>query len=207
MRLQHGLYRQPPQGQTKELEPIYETEKGFISITFDDGPTMITEQILDVLRQKNSKALFFMIGKQIEEFPGVVSRIIAEGHFIGNHTFAHPYMTNLSTEEQEQEIVRTNEIIKSVTGVSPSYFRPPFGAFNETTLELVHKHNMKLMMWSADPRDYTFNTDDVLFRTVEPLLSSRSILLLHDLKRPSADALPKIIDSIRERELRITEVY
>ncbi|SDZ25260.1 Peptidoglycan/xylan/chitin deacetylase, PgdA/CDA1 family [Evansella caseinilytica] len=197
-----NYFREPPPAAT-DAGPVYQTEEGAVAVTFDDGPSLITEQILDVLRQKNARAIFFMVGTQIESYPSLAQRAAAEGHFIGNHSYSHPYFTELSMEEQEAEIVYTSELIKNVTGIVPQHFRPPYGAFNEATLELCRKHHLQLVMWNADPKDYMFNTRKVLLKTIKPLLFSRAILLLHDLKRPSAEVLPNIIDTIRERGLGI----
>jgi peptidoglycan/xylan/chitin deacetylase (PgdA/CDA1 family) len=191
----------------EQTKPVFETEAGFVTLTFDDGPSVHTERILEILAQKEARAIFFMLGSQAEKNRTLARKVVNEGHVIGNHSYSHPYFTKLTTQEQEAELKRASDIIADITGVGPRYFRPPYGAYNEETLRLVLKNNMKPVMWSADPRDYTYNTAGAVFGATEPLLASRKILLLHDLKSATVEALPLIIDAIRAKKLKVTKEY
>ncbi len=188
-------------------EPVFTTDVGYVTLTLDDGPSVHTERILEILANKRARAIFFMLGSNVEKFPQIPRRVMEAGHVIGNHSYSHSYFTKMSEAEVTAELIRTSGLIADATGVTPPYFRPPYGAFNETTLLLVTRQNMKTVMWSADPKDYVFNTENAVFNATEPVLASRNILLLHDLKESTVDALPRIIDAVRAKNLQTTVQY
>lgn len=194
-------------GYEEATEPVFTTDVGYVTLTLDDGPSVHTEEILEVLAEKQARAIFFMVGENVEKSPQLARQVAAAGHVIGNHSYSHVFMTKVSEEEALRQITRTNKIIEDATGVTPRYFRPPYGAFNETTLLQAARQHLKMIMWSADPKDYAFNTANAVYRATEPILSSRDILLLHDLKEATAQALPEIIDSIRSKNLQVTAQY
>jgi peptidoglycan/xylan/chitin deacetylase (PgdA/CDA1 family) len=191
----------------KITDPVFITDVGFVTLTLDDGPSTHTESILDILAQKNARAIFFMLGENVKKYPAVTRKVIEQGHVIGNHSYSHPYLTKISVEDARKQLEDTSKLIADTTGVLPPYFRPPYGAFNESTILVATQLNMKVVMWSADPRDYSFNTGYSVFNASNPLLESRNILLLHDLKEATVDALPRIIDAIREKNLQTTVQY
>ena len=114
----------------------------FVALTFDDGPSLDTLEILDILQRENVKATFFLIGKKVENYPEIAQRIVAEGHEIGNHSYSHPIFLFCSTKQTFRELEKTQEIITNTTGVSPKIARPPCGVrsmayFGETPVVLV----------------------------------------------------------------------
>jgi peptidoglycan-N-acetylglucosamine deacetylase len=191
----------------KVTDPVFLTDVGFVTITIDDGPTIHTESVLETLANKRARAIFFLLGENVKKYPQITRRILADGHVLGNHSYTHSYLNKMSAENARKEIERTSQLIADTTGVAPIYFRPPYGAFDETTILLATRQNMKVVMWSADPKDYTYNTSAAVYKATDPLLESRKILLLHDLKDATADALPRIIDSIRNKNLQTTVQY
>lgn len=188
-------------------KPIFTTDAGYVSLTLDDGPSTHTERILDVLAEKNVKAIFFMLGENVEKHRQVARKVVESGHLIGNHSYSHPFFTKISEAQQVSELTKASQIIADATGVGPRYFRPPYGAFTETTLGLVIKQQMQTVMWSADPRDYSFNTATAVYKATDPIIASRKILLLHDLKEATVVALPRIIDDIRAKNLSVTDQF
>ncbi|WP_052487518.1 polysaccharide deacetylase family protein [Gordoniibacillus kamchatkensis] len=191
----------------KITDPVFLTDAGYVTLTLDDGPSVHTEQLLEELANKNARAIFFMLGENVAKNPGLARKVAEAGHVIGNHSFSHPFMTKITADKAREELERTSRVIEDATGVVPTYFRPPYGAFNESTLLLANQLRMKVVMWSADPKDYSFHTARAVYKATDPLLASRKILLLHDLKDATADALPRIIDGIREKNLKITVKY
>lgn len=191
----------------KATEPVFTTDVGYVTLTFDDGPSVHTERLLEIMAEKGARAIFFMLGSNVEKFPQMARQVAGAGHVIGNHSYSHVYFTRISEEEAVQQMNRTNKIIEDAAGVTPTYFRPPYGAYNETTLLLATRNNLKVVMWSADPKDYIFNTGNAVFNATESIIASRNILLLHDLKEATVEALPRIIDTIREKNLEVTAQY
>lgn len=125
------------------------TDPGFVTLSIDDGPTAQTERILEILTAKRARAIFFMTGENITKRPETIRRLAEAGHVIGNHTYTHVSMTELNLAGQRDEFERTSRLIADITGTPPPYFRPPYGAFNETTLLIAREANTKVVMWSA----------------------------------------------------------
>lgn len=117
-------------GQQKETKEEEELKK--VALTFDDGPNeCYTEELLDGLAARNVKATFFLIGKKVDENPDIVKRIYEEGHLLGNHSYDHVNLSEMSEEAACEQIDKTNEAIRQITGVIPEYLRPPFGSYKK----------------------------------------------------------------------------
>ncbi|MBB6670551.1 polysaccharide deacetylase family protein [Cohnella nanjingensis] len=132
-------------------EVIWEVPVGekAIALTFDDGPDpKDTPQILDLLREYDAKATFFIMGRKAREHPEIVKREALEGHEIANHTFTHPVLVRCSTKQIRKEIEDTQEILTSAAGVRPVLFRPPEGFFDSRVLEISKQQGLKTVLWS-----------------------------------------------------------
>ncbi len=125
-------------------------DKKVIAITFDDGPhPRYTLLILDLLKQYNVKATFFVIGKHAELYPEVLIREVKEGHEIGNHTFSHIDIRKISKEKIQEEFDKTQNIILSIIGNKPKLFRPPFGFYNKSVIDIANKEKCQIVIWST----------------------------------------------------------
>ena len=138
-----GLFKQerlPVMG--KELK-LGDAKK--IALTFDDGPhPYYTEQLLKGLRERGAKASFFITGQNVEAYPEIVKKIHEDGHLIGNHTYSHTQLTSRNQEKFKEEIIKTNEVIKEVTGEDTIFVRPPYGSWNK---EFEKELNMFPVLW------------------------------------------------------------
>jgi peptidoglycan/xylan/chitin deacetylase (PgdA/CDA1 family) len=187
-----------------------------VCLTFDDGPTSpYTEQILDILRERNVRATFFVCGKNVERAPQIVRRIVAEGHALGNHTYSHLVVYFRSRATLAEEIDRTQQVIERVTGYRPSVFRPPYGARWFGLLPVLRERGMHLVQWSDTGYDWLDGTEGIVRATLKHLRPG-SVILLHDGRetRPPGEvdrsgtvqALPAIIDGVRKMGLDFTTV-
>jgi peptidoglycan-N-acetylglucosamine deacetylase len=178
-----------------------------IALTFDDGPAAVfTEQVLDVLRDRNVKATFFLCGKNVERYPEIARRIKAEGHAIGNHTYSHPFLYLKSQLFMGDEIDRAQNAIEKVTGGRPAIFRPPYGARWLGIYPVLRQRGLTLVNWSDTGYDWKYGADRIVSETLKRLKPG-SIILLHDgletqPQRPidqsaTVQALPQIIDAAR----------
>ncbi len=168
-----------------------------IALTFDDGPhAVITPKLLDVLRAYKAKATFFVLGERVKLYPMILRQIFDEGHEIGNHTYSHRSLAALSTEEIEHEIIETQSLIKQATGYEPSLFRPPYGAFRSNTRPVFQKHNLNVIMWSVDSKDWSVRNENKIYDVVITHARSGSIVLFHDIHPAILDALPRILDTL-----------
>lgn len=173
------------------------TENKMVALTFDDGPNVLyTERLLDGLAERGVKATFFLIGKNAEAHPEIVRRIAEEGHLIGNHTYSHLMLTESNETEFLEEIDRTGEIIREITGSTPVFCRPPFGVWNKSYEDRL---GMIPVLWDVDPKDWcTFDTQTVTRRILADCHDS-AIILLHDEYETSVDAALLVIDELERQ--------
>ena len=171
-----------------------------VAITFDDGPHRIyTEELLDGLRERNVVATFFVVGVNIEENKELLQRMKDEGHLIGNHTYSHVELSKLEPIKQEEEIVRTNQIIKDITGENVEYIRPPFGSYDRNKVKEGMLDGMFVTLWDIDPRDWCIMDKNQVVQNVVNNVEDGDIILLHDIFATSVEAALEIIDILQDR--------
>lgn len=170
------------------------TEKKRIALTFDDGPHPIyTPQMLELLKEEQVPATFFLLGENVELYGDVVKEIAKEGHLIGNHTYHHVQITSLSLEEACKEIQETSDLIEELTGIGTEYVRPPFGTWNE---ELEERLNLIPVMWSIDTKDWTTQNVDWIVRETVKHAEDHDIILMHDSYQSTVDAVKRVIEQL-----------
>ncbi|ENY8713942.1 polysaccharide deacetylase family protein [Clostridioides difficile] len=185
-------------------------EKKLIAITFDDGPhPKETSQVLDVLKKYNVKATFFIAGKHAKWYKEPLVRASKEGHEIGNHTFNHPDISNLSSSQIEEEIVKCEDILKEVTGKKPTLFRPPFGSYREKELiEIAKKHDYKVVLWTGvDVKDWKNPGANSIADKIINKVQNGDIILLHDYAtNDTVEALDMFIPKMIEKGFKFVTV-
>ncbi|MCK8815778.1 polysaccharide deacetylase family protein [Natroniella sulfidigena] len=180
------------------------TEEKVIALTFDDGPEHInTPEILDILKEEDIKATFFVLGQNVKQFPDIAQRIVDEGHQIANHSWDHDNFKDLTNEEVlDNQIIPTSEKIEKTTGVYPTIIRPPFGAITDETIEFLGYQGWKLVNWSIDSFDwhYAEDTHEEIVGQVERHYHPGGIVLLHNgvIHKETVEALPEIIELLQE---------
>lgn len=175
-----------------------------IALTFDDGPEEYwTPKILDILKEKNVKATFFVIGQQVQKHPDMLRRIYAEGHVIGNHTFDHTNLTKIDAQQVDQEIEKCASTINEIVGKTPRLVRPPFGFHNEPVDNIVYSKNRIIILWSLDTEDWKGLDAATIKGRILPKIQNGYIVLQHDGVNPklggSIQALPDIIDGLKTK--------
>ena len=181
-----------------------ENEKKVIYLTFDDGPSyLVTERILDILKENGVKATFFVVGSQIKDREKTLRRIFDEGHSIGLHTYSHKYNKIYSSQENFiEEMRKTSDEINSVIGISPTIIRFPAGSkkrLNDSFLEKLHKENYKVFDWNASISDgINPNLDaEKLYRNAIKIKNKHLVILLMHSNadnKKTCEALPRIIE-------------
>ena len=168
-----------------------------VAITFDDGPsTVYTEILLDGLKERGVKATFFLTGREIQYSEDVVKRMSEEGHIVGNHTYSHVDLKRTNYNTAKEEIEKTNDCIKKVTGKKPKYIRPPYGDWDERLLE---ETDMSIVLWSVDPEDWKDQNASIVANRVIKNTNPGDVILLHDIFKTSVDAAFIIIDELKSR--------
>lgn len=180
------------------------TNKKIIYLTFDNGYEQgYTAEILDELKKKHVSAAFFVTGHYLKTEPDLVKRMVNEGHIVGNHSWNHPDFTNVSNEKLKEQLQKVKDKYKEITGRNDMiYVRPPRGVFSERTMALTHKLGYIDVFWSLAFKDWETNNQkgwrysyDNVMKQIHP----GAILLLHTVSKDNAKALPKIIDTLREK--------
>jgi peptidoglycan-N-acetylglucosamine deacetylase len=175
---------------------------GSIALTFDDGPSAFTPQILNVLQQDGVHATFFCIGQQVQARPSLVRETFQAGDVIGNHTWNHPNLTLLTPSQVRWQLSRTSATIQQATGVSPTLFRPPYGAMNAAVRATAEQIGLHPVLWNVDSLDWQRPGVTAIVSNVLKDARRGSIVLMHDGggdRSETVQALPQIINSLRQR--------
>jgi len=177
-----------------------------IALTFDDGPSDVTcNQALDLLKEFNISATFFLVGEQVSNYPEVAARMVNEGHTVGIHSWSHIKLDKVSLERFKEEIVFTEEAINQITGKRPLMLRPPYGTVNKEELEYLQQNRYNVVNWSVDSLDWKYpdDGDQVIINTLRDVRGG-SIILFHTLPgiHPSkiiGQVLPEIIYTLQSQ--------
>lgn len=162
---------------------------GKIALTYDDGPTPgVTDFILEQLAAHRSKATFFVIGQRVRAFPKLAQTIVEQGHEIANHSYTHPDLSKLQDGAVANEIEKTQKTIEDICGVTPHYFRPPYGAFRATQGALARAQHVQVIIWSIDPQDWRRPGAEIISQRITAPSSGGDIILCHDLHFQTAAA-------------------
>ncbi len=194
----------PPAAQAGSLaeDEINCYEVPCVALTFDDGPSIFTEGLLDILKEHDVKATFFILGSRARIQSETVSRTFAEGHEIGSHTWDHPLLTDLSDEHIRQQVQQTDDIITQIIGQPSRHLRPPYGAYNDRVLEAA---GVPFIFWSVDPLDWRDRDAEIVAaRIIEA--PPGAIILAHDIHETTVDAVPAIIVALKNRGIHFVTV-
>nr|WP_264989563.1 polysaccharide deacetylase family protein [Lysinibacillus sp. KH24] len=189
--------------QTGEVVWDINTDDKIIALTFDDGPhPQYTAAILDVLAKYDIKATFFIIGKNAEKYPSMILRSYSEGHELANHTYSHPF--KISMAELREELRQTNEVIYSITGFSPTLFRPVGGNYTDQMINVAVEDGYKVVMWSwhQDTLDWKQPGVEKIAQKVLKGASPGDVILFHDgggNRTQTIQALEKIIPTLQKQ--------
>jgi peptidoglycan/xylan/chitin deacetylase (PgdA/CDA1 family) len=171
-----------------------------VALTFDDGPTTYTEAILDILKAEGVQAAFFSIGKRAEASPEIVKRWQEEDHLIANHSYAHSFHFDWQNRDKmSAEIRRTNEVLKSIIGKTPLFFRPPYGVTNPELSHAVNLTSMHTIGWSLRSFDTSAKDADKLLQKLLKQVRAGDIILLHDSVTHTASILTAFIKACRQK--------
>ena len=167
-----------------------DTTRPMVALTFDDGPGKYTAEILSCLEKYNVRATFFVQGKNVSGYKSVLARAVENGNEIGNHTWSHVNLSGSSTAVISQQISSTNTAIYNATGKYPTLYRPPYGSYNKSVLNTVP---LASIMWSVDTLDWKTRSAEKTLLSVKKDAKNGSIILMHDIHRPTADAVESVV--------------
>lgn len=196
-------YALPPSFLGATIESVkLSSGKKVIALTFDDGPwPESTAKVLNILKENDVKATFFVVGQNVKHYPDLVKRVVAEGHTIANHTWHHWYHF-MNPQTAAYEIDNTTNLIFQLTGVKTNMFRPPGGNMHNGVAAYARNSKYATIMWSSDSMDYSRPSVPRLINNVFRAAKPGGIVLMHDgggNRSQTVQALPTIITNFRKQ--------
>jgi peptidoglycan/xylan/chitin deacetylase (PgdA/CDA1 family) len=176
-----------------------------ISLTFDDGPdAQVTPMILDILKENNVKATFFIVGCKAQKHPELIKRMDKEGHIIAGHSYSHHILFDLlPANKMKQEMRQTEDVIFSITGKKICLFRPPYGVTNPPLAKAIRTMEYQSVGWSLKSNDTVIKDDTLILNNLTRRLRSGDIILFHDNKPWTVSVIKKFTDYLRKNEYSI----
>ena len=168
--------------------------KKVVALTFDDGPSKYTKKILDILKEEEACATFFIVGNKALFYKEELQRMIKEGSEIGNHSYSHKWLNRLSENEFKEEINKTQKVIEDITGFTPKIFRPTYGGYSN---KLKTYTDLNFILWNVDSEDWKVKNTNKILNNIFKSVKDESIILMHDNHEYSVKALKEIIDNLK----------
>ena len=180
-----------------------------VALTFDDGPSPYTPQVLKVLSSMHAPATFFVIGRSASAYPRLVAAEVTAGEQVGDHTETHPSLSHPSAGGQASEISQAAQAIERGGAPAPVLMRPPYGSFNSTTLGVLRDQRLLMVLWSVDTSDYARPGVSRIAYTAISGARPGAIVLMHDGggdRSQTVAALPRIITRLRQRGFHLVTI-
>lgn len=186
--------------------------KGYIALTFDDGPTGgtdgLTVRLLNGLKERGAHATFFMCGYRVKDFHTHMERYLEEGHELANHTMDHPLkFSRISPEEIYSQVDSNSELIASYTKQRPTAMRPVGGAVSANVQEQMKKLNLPIINWSVDTLDWKYRDANRIKNVIINQAKDGDIVLMHDLHQPTVDGVLAAIDELKKQDYAFVTVH
>lgn len=194
---------------SSKLLPIYSvnTKEPKVAITINCAWSVEDiDIILETLKNQNVRVTFFMVGDWVEKNKEAVKKIYEAGHEIGNHSYNHPHVNNLSLDKNKEQIQKCSDLIKSITGKETKLYRGPYGEYNNTVIQAAKDLEHQTIQWSIDSLDYKGLTGEQMWERIEPKLENGSIILMHNGTENTALSLNEIITKIKEKGYKIVPI-
>jgi peptidoglycan/xylan/chitin deacetylase (PgdA/CDA1 family) len=175
--------------------------KGYVGLTYDDGPTEATPDLVDALARHGLHATFFMIGYKVRDTPQYARAVRAAGMEIGVHTWDHPHLPTLSPDVINWQITSTVDQIKAATGYSPTLFRPPYGDTNAGIRAIAAQNKLTEVIWTVDPDDWVNGETPQQTAKVVAGMKAGDVILMHDADDAAVQAVPLIAETLAAKDL------
>ncbi|MCL2204056.1 MAG: polysaccharide deacetylase family protein [Defluviitaleaceae bacterium] len=189
-----------------DIQPVDRVHRPMIALTFDDGPSRITEMILDTFALHGGRATFAVIGNRIADGESTVIRAFDMGHEIIGHSWRHTDMTTQSRAEVSAAITRTEDAIYALTGTRSNLFRPPFGAINAQVESVAAELGYGILLWTIDPKDWRYHCADHIYSVIMNHAKDGSVVVLHDIFPTTAQAMTRVVPRLIARGFDLVTV-
>lgn len=187
----------PSEVDLEKVNSIIEMNKKVIALTFDDGPSSYTEEIISILKENDAVATFFILGNKVKTYENVLKKSLEYGNELGNHTFNHKWLTKLKDEEIKKQIQDTQDVIYETLGYTPVLFRPSYGSINKRVRSDI---SLDVVLWNIDTMDWKYKSVSKIKDRATINAEDGSIILMHDTYERTKKALPEIIKTLKEKD-------
>lgn len=181
---------------------VLDINKKYVALTFDDGPSIYTKEIIDTLKKHEVNATFFILGNKVKPYQELLNESLNNGNILGNHSYNHKWLIKLNEDELNNQIIKTNEEIKLYTGFTPTLLRPTYGSVNNKVKHL----NMDIVLWTVDTMDWKYRNVSTIVSRATKNLKDGDIILMHDIYKTSALAVDKIITEIKKQSFELVTI-
>lgn len=200
---------EPPQEQTKRYEEIkltgnkytYSLPKGYVALSFDDGPSKYTKEIVDILVEHEVAATFLFVGNKVARNAEAVKYASEHQMSIGSHSWDHSKMTDNGVNENQNNLAKANQALEQIIQSPITVFRPPYGAINDKLAAKVTEQQMKVLLWNRDSEDWRRKTPEDVIQFVHHTDPSGAVYLFHE-KKITVEALPAIIQYLQGKNMK-----
>ncbi len=181
-------------------------KKPMIALTFDDGPSAYTMDIMALLEKYDGRATFFVVGEMLEKKAEELRHMIDKGHEIASHTWSHTNLRKVSKEDGKKAMNSVIVYMKENYGYDVKLCRPPYGASNKTVKEEAAELGIALVIWSVDTLDWSTRNAEATFKAVKKEAKDGAIILCHDIHKPTAESMKKVIPWLHEKGYQLVTV-
>ena len=183
-----------------------ETEKK-IALTFDDGPSIYTLEVLELLKKYNAKGTFFCIGKNIETHPEILQKVINEGHLVGNHSYSHSkFFDFYNAKKITEEIQKTDTLLEKFTSRKINFFRPPYGVTTPSIRRALKVTGHKTIGWNIRSLDGGTKDQELIFNRLIKHICPGGIVLLHDTGKHSVLVLEQFLQFLQKNNYQVVSI-
>lgn len=181
-----------------------------VALTFDDGPNPpYTEQITDILKERRAPATFFVLGRQVRKYPGILAATAADGFTIGSHSVNHVRLDRLDIHSIDLELDNSRQLIVQNTKTVPAWLRPPYGKLNDLVVTEAAKYNYKIALWNVDSLDWRAPDPEFIWQQLMAQIKPGAIILMHDGggdRHSTVAVLPRLIRYLRDNGYEIVSL-
>lgn len=188
-----------------EQEVTFGLPEGFTALTFDDGPSQYSIEIMNILKEHGVGGTFFFVGTNVKKHPDYVRAVHESGYSIGSHSMTHAKLPGLDLASLEEELTAPDALFESIIGHRPVLFRPPYGAYDEMTESASKRSGKKVVLWNRDPEDWLTRDKVRTIDYIKHMKASGSIVILHE-SQEVVDSLPEIIAHLQSQNLNIVSL-
>lgn len=189
-------------GPPRQLDP----DKPMVALTFDDGPSRNTADIIALFEQYGGRGTFFMVGNRIQQYSDITKQVLEQGSEIASHTWDHKKLTSISDSEVRQEFQAVIDVVESITGARPRFVRPPYGAVDDRVKAVGADMNIAFVNWNIDTLDWKTRDAKATYDAIMAEVADGSIVLCHDLHDATGEAMKLVIPELARQGYQMVTV-